>query len=373
MTPERGRPDPSPLFDPSGMPRVTLRTPLDVLALVPFALGFHPERSLVLLTTTPEGRPFHARVDLPEPCAAGPVDPRQAGSGGPADPDRVASDLLDRLSALEAAGDQVAAAARANRAVVAVAVAYTADPLLGEVAVSILAERLAVRGIPVDVALRADGRRWYPVDDPHDPGVAYDVRDHPLTAAGVLTGRVTYESRSALAESLVPSDPDDVEQVARAAARRLRRRPGPAQGRGTGDPGVDATAEAAWFRALLTRTPRLLAADEVARALVDLRDKTTHDRVWQDITRAAAPRWVELLREVVRRTPAELAAAPAGLLAFASWQAGDGALAWCAVDRAQAADPGHRLAGLVATMLEHAVPPGVWTQDDGDPVTPAGA
>jgi hypothetical protein len=382
MTPERGHRDRSPLFDASEPPRVTLRSPLDVLALVPYSLGFHPERSLVLLTTTPQGRPFHARVDLPQP---GPVTSGGAHAGveGPEvlDSDQVALRLLDRLSALEAVADHVAGAAQANQADLAIVVAYTDDALFGEVAVSILAERLAVRGIPVGVALRADGGRWYAVDDPDDPGEPYDVRDHPLTAMGVLTGRVTFESRSALVRSLVPTDLHDVEEVAAAAARRLRRR-APAAGRAAGraaggavsDPAGEAVAEAAWFRGLLGRSPaRPLAADEVARALVDLRDVTTRDRVRQDITRRDASLWVELLREVVRRTPVELAAGPAGLLAFAAWQAGDGALAWCAVDRAHAADPRQELAGLVATMLERAVPPSAWTQDGGDPVTPAGA
>ena len=41
-------------------------------------------------------------------------------------------------------------------------------------------------------------------------------------------------------------------------------------------------------------------------------------------------------------------------------QAGDGALAWCAVDRGREVDPDHSLAGLVADLLEGAVPPTAW-------------
>ncbi len=49
------------------------------------------------------------------------------------------------------------------------------------------------------------------------------------------------------------------------------------------------------------------------------------------------------------------------LLAFAAWLAGDGALAWCALDRCALADPDYRMAGLVAHTLEHALPPSAWT------------
>ncbi|MFC6344376.1 DUF4192 family protein, partial [Nocardioides hankookensis] len=45
---------------------------------------------------------------------------------------------------------------------------------------------------------------------------------------------------------------------------------------------------------------------------------------------------------------------------FAAWQAGQGALAWCAVDRCVDVDPGYSLAGLVAELLTRAVPPDTW-------------
>jgi hypothetical protein len=69
---------------------------------------------------------------------------------------------------------------------------------------------------------------------------------------------------------------------------------------------------------------------------------------------------VRVWRELVRRTPEELAAPVAGLLAFAAWLSGDGALAWCAVERALRADPDHTLARLVGRALEGAVPPSAW-------------
>src|SRR4051794_22471736 len=43
----------------------TARSPVDLIAVVPHVLGFHPADSVVLLTFGP-GEAFHARVDLPE-------------------------------------------------------------------------------------------------------------------------------------------------------------------------------------------------------------------------------------------------------------------------------------------------------------------
>ena len=48
------------------------------------------------------------------------------------------------------------------------------------------------------------------------------------------------------------------------------------------------------------------------------------------------------------------------LAAFAAWLQGDGALAWCAVERALAADPAYSWADLIVQSLEQAVSPSVW-------------
>ena len=40
--------------------------PTDLLAMVPYLLGFHPEDSVVLLTVGDPPTPVHARQDLPD-------------------------------------------------------------------------------------------------------------------------------------------------------------------------------------------------------------------------------------------------------------------------------------------------------------------
>src|SRR5260370_9284211 len=63
--------------------------------------------------------------------------------------------------------------------------------------------------------------------------------------------------------------------------------------------------------------------------------------------------WIDL----VRRLPADCVAPPAALLAFTAWQAGDGALASVAIERALEADPDYSMALLVADALHAGLPP----------------
>lgn len=51
---------------------------------------------------------------------------------------------------------------------------------------------------------------------------------------------------------------------------------------------------------------------------------------------------------------------PAGLLGFAAWLAGHGALAWCAVDRCREVEPTNSVATLIDTLLRRAAPPELW-------------
>lgn len=100
--------------------------------------------------------------------------------------------------------------------------------------------------------------------------------------------------------------------------------------------------------------------EDAARLLVAVADPQVRDAAWARIPRADARRHVELWSGLVRRCPADLLLHAAGVLGFAAWLAGDGALAWCAVDRGREVDPDHSLVGVVADLLEGAVPPAEW-------------
>jgi hypothetical protein len=314
---------------------ITLRNEDDLLALVPYTLGFVPEDSLVLVTLGRDTTPFHARIDLPH----------------------VPADLPDVVAPL-------VVAARRNAAASAMVVVYTDDECLAEAAADLLVDALGANGVECLVALRADGRRWYPLGLDHlDPrslaGVPYDPRDHELTSQAVLDGRVTFRNRSELADSLAVTDPDEVEEVVVAH--------GALDPLGDDVPRTVLAAEAAWLIETVSRQlhgDAVVSVPEVARVLRAVASKEVRDVAWCSITREEAAAHVRVWRELVRRSPEELVAPAAGLLAFAAWLSGDGALAWCAVDRSLRSDPDHTLARLVAQALEGAVPPSAWRPMD---------
>jgi hypothetical protein len=301
------------------------RTPEDLLAAVPCILGFRPADSVVMLTFGQPGRTFHARVDLP-------------------------TDPLDHAEAVAVLLDPVL-----RHGVGRVAfLLYTTDPAPAALLADALATGFAAAGVEVVEVLRADGERWFPLapwrDPTGDEGRAYDDRHHPFLAQSVLEGRVTHETREDLAASLLGTDEEAIASVARAAERlRDDQRPRGAEKRWVGDA----------VRRFLDGGR--LDDEEVARLLVACRDVELRDEAWLMMDRQGSPGHVELWRDVVRRCPTDLLAPPAALLAFAAWLSGHGALAWCALDRCAEADPGYRMAGLVAGALEQALPPSAWS------------
>ena len=94
--------------------------------------------------------------------------------------------------------------------------------------------------------------------------------------------------------------------------------------------------------------------------MLSLLDGSVRDEAWRWLTRPTAADHVDFWSDVVRRSPEALVPGPAAVLAFTAWLAGQGALAWCAVDRARAVDPQHSLAELVADMLISATAPDQW-------------
>ncbi|MGH3443995.1 MAG: DUF4192 domain-containing protein [Nocardioidaceae bacterium] len=313
------------------------KSPVDVLALVPYVLGFHPEDSLVLITVGPTrlpGQPVNARVDLPST---------------PEDIDTVAGGL----AALAVRGG-------VTRAVV---VCYSSDAMLADTAARNLRDRLKAGGIDVPVSIRADGERWFCLSDcgcdTPSGGAPYDLSGHRFTAEAVLDGKVTYGSRAELAESLIGNDPDEVERVQEAAADALRR---------AGSRSF-LVAEGHWVAQRARRfldDEQRLDTEEVGRLLAAVSVTEVRDVAWAEMTRDNAPGHVALWRDVVRRAPLDLLAPAASLLGFAAWLSGSGALAWCAVERAFTSDPDYSLATLLSQALEDAVPPSTWTPLDRD-------
>ena len=69
---------------------------------------------------------------------------------------------------------------------------------------------------------------------------------------------------------------------------------------------------------------------------------------------------MDLWSEVLRRAPRERVPDAAAAVALAAWVVGDGALAWCAVDRGVEVEPEHPDCAMVARLLQRAVSPEGW-------------
>ncbi|WP_167736550.1 DUF4192 domain-containing protein [Nocardioides sp. 1609] len=320
-------PDPS---TPTTRTTLTARTPEDLLAAAAVVLGFWPTESVVLLTLDARHR-FHARVDLPPP---------------------------DDPAALAEVADSLVRPAARHGAGRVVLLLYADDGRAAAAAWTALRDAFARTAVVVVEAFRVAPDRWYPLlaRDPaaRTTGVAYStdgLATHPFLAHAVLDGRVTHGSRDDLAATLAP-DPDGVAAVGAHLA-----------------PVGDDLAEGAWAEALVRGhldAATCCSDPEAARLLRGMRSRRVRDAAWSAIAPGSARAAVVLLSDLVRRSPSHLRSAPAALLGWAAWQAGDGALAWCAVDRCREVDPGCSLADLVAEALERAVPPTAWSASGRD-------
>jgi Domain of unknown function (DUF4192) len=293
------------------------RTPDDIAAFVPLALGFVPERSVVMVSIGARGG-MHARVDLPH------------------DPDDV-DDVVEALLR----------PARRNGVREVIVVVYDDDTTAADEAAWSIHEEFTAAGISVREVLRVHDDHWYAVL-PGAPlaayqGVRFTLGDHPFTAQGVFDGRVTHPSREALRATIAP-DADAVRQV---------------------EPTIDGAPvlAAGTLVALVRRHMEhgtTFSGPELASVAVTVLSGDRRDEAWGWLSRGDARRAVELWTDAVRRLPTTHVAGPAAVLAFAAWLVGDGALAWCAVDRCREAHPAHSLAGLVAQLLESATSPDTW-------------
>lgn len=294
------------------------RNPEDLIAFVPLAVGFTPKHSVVMLTLGGAAT-FHARVDLPD---------------DPGDVDDLTEALL-RPS-------------RKHGVRSVVFVLYDDDTCVADEAAWALREAFEEEGIGVVDVLRVHDDRWFAIL-PGRPaasyqGVAFDVTCHRFTVQAIVEGRVTMSSREELRSSLDP----DAAAVPRTSATLPRATPLP--------PGELGSLVA---RRMETRTP--FSDAELATVALTVTSGARRDEAWAWLDRASARAAVELWSDAVRRLPESHVASPASLLALAAWLAGEGALAWCAVDRCRARAPHHSLGNLVADLLESATSPETWS------------
>ena len=232
---------------------ITLRGPGDVVAILPYQLGYHPRDSAVVISLRGKRVGLVARTDLP---------PEE-------DVDEVVSTLMGPLVR--------------DGATSVIVVGYEDDPDTSQPLLLALVEQLERAGIDVvDVAVVRDGRRYSPIcSEPCCPpeGVALpDPADVPGVAEYVALGRSPLRSRGDV-EGLVAPEPwrclgvAASHRVALADAarsptlgRRLARgaRPGGAGPTTAGPPGGGRPGPRPGRHPLARRADRLAGAERAA-------------------------------------------------------------------------------------------------------------
>jgi hypothetical protein len=318
-----------------------LEHPAELLAALPTLLGFHPSRSVVLVALGgPSGRRLGlvVRADLPPPQGE----------------EALAAELVRALL-------------RDAPAAAVVVVVDTPAPGGGpprRTLVDRTAADLAAAGIAVRTALWADattaGARWGCYEPCACRGPVPDAGASPLAAAAVLEGRVVHADRAALRRSVAPADTRVLQRRERLIVAALDAACDPSAGRvdapgaAVGAPGpalLDAALADAAAGGLRLPDERVVA---LALALTD---PVVRDAALLRCAGPAAAAAEQLWAALVRETPDPEAAEPAALLAASALLRGDGALARVALERAEAAWPGHRLTGLLRSVVESGSPP----------------
>ncbi|WIN00037.1 DUF4192 domain-containing protein [Actinoplanes oblitus] len=289
---------------------MTVRGPADLLATVPYLMGYHPRDCVVVVFVTENGRVkcvFSTDRQKPAPTI-------------------VQNSIATAISADTTAAFIIGYGPMTDR-----------DPLIQ------IADRLH-HAVSVQACLLVNNDRYYCLNQgcPCTPagGAILDVSGSVMAAEMTLQGRVALPSRQDV-EALAAAD---TEAQARTAAL-IAGLPSP-----PADPvGVVHSCMAC------AETAERLSDDQVALLAVALTTVDGRTAAWEATTGTAwqGALWLDL----TRRVPEQYVATPANLLAWTSWRRGEPALARTALDTAATAMPGNTLSNLIGVLLNSPINP----------------
>jgi hypothetical protein len=321
---------PSPQSLPQPPARLRLSSPEQVLAAVPYLLGFMPARSLVVLSLRGKQVGLTMRIDLDTPAA------------------ELGTVVVSRL--------------RADRASKAILIVFDPDDpggpetRPGSRLVRPLMRALRREGIPIKDAMGVrKGRFWsYLCNEPlccPPSGRIMPVAGQPehslIASTFVAMGTAPLSSREELSATVEAASAERRSELAGAFERAVA---APA-----------AYPLQRWWEAVLryTEAPprRALPDTEIAHLIVSLGEVGVRDELlsWtagDEITGVLA-----LLRELAPYAPPPFDVQVLASLAWAALSMGEGALAAVALERAHVIDPAHGLANLIGAALESGVSP----------------
>ncbi|WP_283138218.1 DUF4192 domain-containing protein [Rhizohabitans arisaemae] len=309
-----------------------LSSQIDVLAAIPYLIGFYPENSLVIVAIAgdPSGGELQltARGDLPLP-------------GDWWEP---VLRVLEREKITQV-----------------MLVGYGPGPSVTPV----VEDALARIPVPVVEALRVESDRYwsYLCANPSccsPEGMPFDPAASAVPAEATLAGMVAMPDRAALERSIAPfggltrlSMRQATDRAVAAVRERLGGRPSPRRTTEFVDEGL------ARLRAAvdLYRDGGRLDHDTAARLGLDLLVVRIRDDAWVRIDDGSRKAHTALWTDLTRRLEEPFLAAPTSLLAVTVWGEGACTLAGIAVDRALTADPTYSMAHLLLHGLRNFVTP----------------
>jgi hypothetical protein len=310
--------------------RITLGSPNDMLASIPALLGFRPVNSLVVFGLRgPKSTELAValRADLPPPSRAG----------------ELARCLL--LPLLQQ---------RASAATLVVVGGADGDDLPYRELMARCESTFVGNGLLVVHQLWTPdtdpGRRWRCYDEPDCTGVVSDPTGTELAAAVAEAGLTVFDRREDIVAMLTPAPPEVLARRSAALERSSTET----------EPGAPPAAKLDFVRSAIEAAGRGVAT-LTDKDVVTLADALTDHRIrdvcldFDELPDVAAAE--RLWTALARATPAPERAEAACLLAFSAYARGDGVLAGIALDQAEAADPGHRLSGLLRSALTLGLPP----------------
>lgn len=319
---------------PGGLPPVMrVHGPAALVQAVPYLIGFHPARSLVLVGLHDGRLVVTARLDL------------ELGNGD--------DDLAHALRVLLNGG-----------VTEVVALVYDGDADDGWMPRTLvrLGDLAEQGGAGILDVLLVNSGRWRSMccdDDACCPpeGRPIDEQTSEFAAAATFAGVVPHADRDALSAILEPAAPASRATLAPliAAAADLR------AGGSTGPPGrTERAVKRALFAAARASDARGQCAEltpaDLARFAVGLAILAVRDSLWMAVDAGrldGRPLWADL----ARRLPCPYDAAPSFLFGWRSWRSGNGALAGIAARRAIESDPGYSAADLLLAAVNGGVDP----------------
>ncbi|HEX4249144.1 MAG TPA: DUF4192 domain-containing protein [Pseudonocardia sp.] len=340
-----------------------LRTPEDLVAAVPYLLGFHPADSLVVVSTRTAGQPgveFTLRVDLPPPELVTEMARELAGV--------VVAQRCDELllvvvggatSGVPAAGSRSGARFRRRR-IPEQRPRPVPGPPRAEVVEEVtraFAEVGVLARAAIWVAGFVAGTPWRCYGPCGCIGALPDPACSPVATASVLAGQVTYADRAELERVVAPG----AEHVLLRRAELLNEWLDELTDGCDREPMPPATEELVdalehWIDVASAGPPQL-EDEDVVRLCLALGDPLVRDAAFGSAYDVRAEGAERLWTALVSGSPDPEAAEPAVLLAHSALIRGDGALAGIALDRAQQSFPGHRLSAMIRSALDAGLGP----------------